>query len=224
LASWNAEASIHGVDISPASIEQAGAAALAEGLGNLSYGVMNVETEEFPASRYDAIFCNSSLHHVARLEEVLEQCATHLEPDGFLFLNEYVGPSRFDFSEREREILRAVFKLLPESHRVSREIRAHRVVLEEPALPDPAEVARVDPSESVRSADILEVIARYFEVIELNELGGAILQFGLANVAGNFTADPNSSRLLDMLFHIEDDLMAAGELSSHFVFAAARPL
>ncbi len=222
LCMLNAATSIHGVDISPVRIERAAAKAREAGMDQLSYSVVDVETEDFPDPPYDAIFFDSSLHHLSRLEEVLLRCATHLAPDGLLFVNEYVGPNRFAFSEREIEILRSAFKLLPASHRVSL-ANDQRTVLEEPVIPDPVEVARVDPSESVRSADILDLIPRYFEVVELNELGGAILHIGLSHIAGNFGADPTSRRLLDMLFRIEDDLMAAGELSTHFVFLVARP-
>ena len=162
---------------------------------------------------------------MSHLEEVLARCAECLKPNGLLFINEYVGPNRFDFTRREIEIMRAAFKLLPESYRVSlAEPKGVRVVLEEPALPDPLEVARVDPSESIRSADILSAIPRHFEWVELNEIGGAILHFGLSQIVGNFAGDSKSRQLLEMLFRIEDDLMAAGELDTHFVFGVAKPL
>ncbi len=224
LCGLNAAESIHGIDISPVRVERATELAREQGLDSLSYSVVDAETEEFPHPLYDAIFFNSSLHHMARLEEVLLKSSQHLAPEGLLFISEYVGPNRFDFPARELEIMRAAFKLLPESHRVSLAVPDQRVVLAEPALPVPAEVARADPSESVRSADILGLIPRYFEVIELSNLGGAILHFGLSNIVGNFGPDAASRRLLEMLFRIEDDLTEVGELSTHFAFVVAKPL
>ena len=43
------------------------------------------------------------------------------------------------------------------------------------------------------------VVPRDFDIIELKPLGGSILQFLLADIAGNFQ-DEGGERLLDMLF------------------------
>ena len=86
------------------------------------------------------------------------------------------------------------------------------------------EVAKVDPSEAIRSEEILDVVLRYFEVVEKRDLGGTLLQFLLSGIAGNFRADdPRSLRILEMLFTIEDALMEVGDLESDFVVVVARP-
>ena len=80
----------------------------------------------------------------------------------------------------------------------------------------------LDPSEAVRSADILPLLHRYFEIVEYKPLGGAILQFLLANIAGNFL-DELGQQLLQMLFVIEDVLMVSGDLGSDFAYIVASP-
>jgi 2-polyprenyl-3-methyl-5-hydroxy-6-metoxy-1,4-benzoquinol methylase len=92
-----------------------------------------------------------------------------------------------------------------------------------PFMPTARSVRATDPSEAVRSADIVPLLRRYFEVIEHKPLGGSILQFLLAGIAGNFQ-NAAGEQLLGMLFSIEDALMASGDLPSDFAYIVAAPL
>ena len=67
----------------------------------IQYKICNVEENDFPCLSYDAIYFNSSLHHMSDLDGILDKCSTALKSDGYLFINEYIGPNRFGFSERE---------------------------------------------------------------------------------------------------------------------------
>jgi hypothetical protein len=64
-------------------------------------------------------------------------------------------------------------------------------------------------------------LERYFEIIEFKPLGGTILQFLLADVAGNFRS-PEGECLLEMLFVIEDTLLETGALQSDFAYIVSR--
>jgi SAM-dependent methyltransferase len=94
--------------------------------------------------------------------------------------------------------------------------------IKETALPTERSVIAIDPSEAVRSADIIPVLQSMFDVIEYRPLGGTILQFLLADIAGNFE-DEDGRKLLDMLFTIEDTLMTVGDLGSDFAYIVAIP-
>jgi ubiquinone/menaquinone biosynthesis C-methylase UbiE len=86
-----------------------------------------------------------------------------------------------------------------------------------------SEMAVDDPTEAVRSADIRPLIEEKLQVIEYKPYGGTILMPLLDDIAGNFCEDdPAARELLDMLFTIEDALMAAGEIDSDFAFIVAR--
>ncbi|MCB0186872.1 MAG: hypothetical protein KDE31_21545, partial [Caldilineaceae bacterium] len=89
-------------------------------------------------------------------------------------------------------------------------------------LPTAQSVAAIDPSEAIRSADIMPVLGRYFDIVEFRPMGGSILQFLLADIAGNFRSE-EGQRLLEMLFVIEDTLMATGDLGSDFAYIVATP-
>jgi SAM-dependent methyltransferase len=90
-------------------------------------------------------------------------------------------------------------------------------------LPTARSVIAVDPSEAVRSADIVPILQQYFDIVEYKPLGGTILQFLLADIAANFEGDETGARLLEMLFVIEDALMEAGHLDSDFAYIVAAP-
>lgn len=213
-------------DIAPGGIEIARRLAREEGFANIHYEVRDVTlagSAELPPERYDAVWFESSLHHIEPLERVCQQVARTLKPDGFLFLNEYVGPSAFAFSARQKELIRAAFALIPARFRRSFEPGGPALLTSAP-IPTPAEVKAEDPTEAVRSADILAVLPDYFDIVFRRETGGTLLQFLLHGIAGNFREDdPESLRILRMLFEIEDALLETGEVRSDFVVIAARP-
>ena len=190
----------------------------------ITYIVGNVETSPLPGSDYDAIYFNSSLHHMSDLDSILQSCSNALKHDGYLFINEYIGPNRFDFSKREREVMTSVFQTIPIKYRISQadydkgKIRTHL------AFPSPEEVERVDPSEAINSAGIVEAVCRHFDIVEFNSAGGTLIQFMLDGIAGNFRHDDEDSlKVLDLIFKIEDTLVESGDLSPHFAMIVAQP-
>jgi SAM-dependent methyltransferase len=85
------------------------------------------------------------------------------------------------------------------------------------------ELAVLDPTEAVRSADILPVLFQRLDVQEVRTFGSALLMLVLDDIAGNFRDDdPKAQALLEMLFEIDDALLGADELHPDFVFIAAR--
>jgi SAM-dependent methyltransferase len=210
-------------DLSAGAIDTARRLAAQEGSSHIHYAVCDANTTAMGSERYDAIWFNNSLHHIEALERVCENAARGLTPDGWLFLNEYVGPNRFDMPPRQKEAIRAAFALIPRRLRRRRGPAGVGEIVEQPAIPCPAETAAVDPSEAVRSADILDVVGHYFDIVEHNPAGGTILQFLLHGIAGNFRDDDEESmEVLDTLLRMERSLIAAGDLASDFAVVAAR--
>jgi SAM-dependent methyltransferase len=210
-------------DLAADGVRRAEEAAAAAGLHHVSYAVRDISRTALAPDSYDAVWFNSSLHHVEALEDVCAAVARSLKADGLLFINEYVGPSVFAFDARQRQAMRAAFELIPARLRRSC-LAATREVLAEPLLPTPAAVRAADPSEAVRSAEIPAILERHFQIVERNDFGGTLLQFLLHGIAGNFRAeDPDSLRVLSMLFAIEDTLIDVKDLSSDFTVIVARP-
>jgi len=75
----------------------------------------------------------------------------------------------------------------------------------------------------MRSADLPAAVAKAFDFVEHNRIGGAILQLGRHDIAGHFWAGyPPSLETLHMLFAIEDALVGTGEIGCHFDFIVGR--
>lgn len=212
------------LDIAPAAIEVAKAEASAIGASTIHYSLCDIERTDLPAHHYDAVWFNGSLHHIRELEVVCQRVRNCLKPGGWLFFNEYVGANHFAFDAQQRSAISHAFGLIPEHLRRSFVQGSFGQVQQVVPLPDPAEVVKVDPSEAVRSADILRVVEEHFDIRALNLCGGTLLQFLLHGIAGNFKQDnPQSLRVLQMLFDIEDGLIESGTLKSDFVIVAATP-
>jgi ubiquinone/menaquinone biosynthesis C-methylase UbiE len=222
LAGLNAFRGFDAFDIAEGAISAACSRAKDKQISTINFQVQDVNRLSLQSNRYDAAWFNMSLHHIEALEPVCAEVAGALKPTGFLFVNEYIGPSRFKFTERQKEVLGLANKLIPKRYRrLSPTSRWYR---SSPPVPDPAEVFHVDPSEAVRSAEIMKVLPQYFEIISLRPLGGTILQFLLGTIAWNFrTEDPDSIKVLNMLFAIEDTLIEIGDLQSDFALIVASP-
>ena len=219
LAGLKAAAHIDGIDIAPGRIDIARRLAEEAGLHDvIKYTVADVETNDFPRREYDAIFFNSSLHHIENLDAVLSRCAEALSENGLLFINEYVGPNRFDFSAEEQLAMSTLFKLLPNRFRRSNFVDDRGQVRTQVVLPHPDEVARVDPSEAIRSQDIIPKVTDHFAVLEHNVMCGSLMQFMLDGIAGNFREeDSHGKELLEILLDIEKLLIDLDLIGQHFV-------
>ena len=91
--------------------------------------------------------------------------------------------------------------------------------------PDEEEVYEVDPSESVRSDEIMGLIEERFEIVYRADFGGTLLQFVLSDIAGNFDpADPKDVAMIDLVCLYEKTLIDEGVLPSDFVYLVAKRL
>ncbi|MBN1483919.1 MAG: class I SAM-dependent methyltransferase [Chloroflexia bacterium] len=263
LASLSAFSHCDACDLAEASIAEARLAAARKG-DPIHYFVCDLNETVFqPKPRYNVVWAAGIVHHVQRLESLFQQVHNILKPDGFFVLNEYIGPNRFQFPPRQRQLIQACWELLPPDYRqpvraataqraqrtaqqrdlgwllrrswekildgdllpaLRRRLNLHRAVAASGVrFPSARDVAATDPSEAIRSAEIVPLLQRDFEIVEFKPLGGSILQFLLADIAGNFQTT-EGERLLKMLFAIEDALMEIGALQSDFAYIVAAPL
>lgn len=221
LAGYEICRSHEGFDLSPESIRAASEKASEEGLDGLSYEVRDIDRISLSPARYDLVFGIQSVHHFSRLEHVFTEVYQALKPGGFFILHEFVGPSRFQWTDRQLEAVNGVLKLLPERYRRNLKAGGNELIshVSRPAV---KEMIRTDPSEAARSSEILEVLPEYFRIIEARELGGALIQLVMEGITGNFDYDsPEDMKLLKLIFQLEDILMDMGELSSDFIFVIA---
>jgi peptidoglycan/xylan/chitin deacetylase (PgdA/CDA1 family)/ubiquinone/menaquinone biosynthesis C-methylase UbiE len=211
LSRLNLAKKIIGTDIAPGAIEQARQKARAEGLGNIEYYVADMNHEKFPENEYDIIWANGALHHVEDLDNVIGMLRNALKPGGYLISNEYVGPNYQQLSKRQQEIINAAKHLLyPEFRKPCDPFgKAWE-------MPSVEKFLKTDPSECINSSQIVPLIKKHFEDVEVKHFHGSIIFYLLdSHFYDNFDFNnPKHRRLLEMLFELEDMFIEAGDISS----------
>src|SRR5437879_6064561 len=87
-----------GYDLSAACIERA-MATVAREYPQVRFVCADVDHIELPWRAYDVAIFSHALHHVERLEQVCEQVRGALRPEGFLLVQEFIGPSRMQWTD-----------------------------------------------------------------------------------------------------------------------------
>jgi SAM-dependent methyltransferase len=200
LAGKNIVETIDAFDGSTNSLRLAREAADAAGLGKrIRYYAADFNEPVLPRAAYDAVFIHQAAHHVAKLEKLYRAVLRALKPDGILYLDEYIGPSRFYWSDatiaRHREI-----------HARLEKKRGEILIL--PVHP-------YDPSEAFRSDEIIPQLVIGFEVAEMRGYGGNLLSV-------LYPSADLSEREIESLIAEEKRALAAGQ-TPYYAVIVARP-
>lgn len=214
-----------GYDISSERIKQARELSRdARGVGgtHFCFDVADLNHLDLGNERFDLVVAKAGLHHLDNLEYVLEEISNHISAGGVFVVDEFVGANRFQWPDRQLEVINGLVSVLPNHIR-----RSLLNPGEEKALltRQPVEhMIRVDPSEAARSSEIPSLLAQHFEILEWRPYGGGVLHLLLSEIAGNFDRNrTEDQQLLDLLFGMEDYFMATGEIPSDFLFVVCRP-
>ena len=211
---------IDAYDLAQGAISEARRLAELADLTGITYHVADLDTLQLPARSTDAVFAHSAVHHVSALERLYETVHNALRPGGVFHLHEFVGPTRFQWTDAQIRLVNEAMdslsprlRTLPSGHPKGRMTR-----------PTIADMIASDPSESVRSAELIDVLKPWFEVVEHRNTGGALLHLALGDIAQNFDpASPEDCAVLQRLFDMEDDAMARGVIGSDFAILTAVP-
>ena len=214
-------AKIHeAIDISDQAVAEAAKLARAENLEGIRYKVGDLNNIELPPLTYDVVFGISSIHHVLNLEQLFHQVALSLKPGGYFFLDEYIGPTRFQWPDGQLAIINEQIAALPPEFKRSISNGSVKGSIGRVSV---EELYAIDPSEAVRSAEILKMLPFYFDIVEIKGCGGSLLHPLLEGIAGNFAEDdPRAMKHLQSLFELEDQLIGSGRLQHDFAVIIAR--
>lgn len=200
------------VDIAPGAIEIARREAA--GLP-VSYSVMDLQKDDLEPGRYDIAFCANTLHHINELHHCLEQVHSALKDGGLLVLHEFVGPCRFQWTGAQLARVGDVYSFLPLRYRFNSFAGG---TIASPLRPGLAEMVEGDPSEAVRSSEMLDVVELYFERVERVNLGGTVLNPLLSGIIANFDEDDRlDAAFIGLAALLEDIWVSGGVVPSDFV-------
>ncbi|HYI09686.1 MAG TPA: class I SAM-dependent methyltransferase [Thermoanaerobaculia bacterium] len=149
-------------DGSPESIRVAIDEAAKLGYGDrIHYRTGDFNEPQLPSNTYDIVFVHQAMHHVAKLEKLYRAIMKTLAPDGLLYLDEYIGPSRHEWTEQNFAPIQGVFQSIPREKRN----------LDSLLLP----IQVHDPSEAIRSSEILRELAVGYDTLVRRDYGGNVL-------------------------------------------------
>lgn len=201
--------SILGIDLSTEALRLAEAKARAQDLSGVRYEQGDMNALELPAATFDAAFFHQALHHAENLDSCLAVTASALLPGALVYIDEYVGPSRGEWSFALIEAASDLFAQLPSSVRRSRRLK----------LP----VDWRDPTEAVRSSEILDAVSRHFNVLERHDYGGNFLAVIYPHLRLEHLTAAERAALLQSLIEAEQAHLAAGN-SSYYTVMLAEPI
>jgi ubiquinone/menaquinone biosynthesis C-methylase UbiE len=207
-------------DLSQDALDVAARAAEEHQIENCQFRLFDFNTERLESNSYDVVLMNMSLHHVERLEDLLSEVASAMCPSGILLLNEFVGPSRFQFTDLQLSLTRQALSKLPETWRID----IHTSEPKTEYIRQPISYwLSTDPSEAVRSSEIVGALQRNFEIILRRDYGGTVLGLALEHIIHNFRAeDVGQVTAIRLLGLMEDNLIRGGVLPSDYAIFALR--
>lgn len=166
---------------------------------------------------YDLIHWNNSLHHMFNMDSVIKWSYTLLKKGGLFFMDDYVGPSRFQWPDKMLNIVNNIRLKLDEKYFLNPKDNTNylpRII----KRPDLKGMIEADPSEAAESDKIIESIKKYFPNVDITYTGGVIYHLALKDIIHNFD-DEKDKMILELLMVIDDLCSECGE--NHYATALA---
>lgn len=211
---------IDAFDASGASIEWASSLAKEQGLNIINYWVADGNSVRLREREYDLVISMAALHHIENLEHIFQEIRNVMKPGGLLFYDEYIGKNRMQWPEEVLKIVNGILMLLPRHYRV--QISNGKAKDEEIMVSEDLMIKR-DPTEAVRSEDILPLTERYFEIVTRKDYGGAILMPLFMNIVSNFDSSRKEDcKIMDFCIYLEKLLLSSGAIKPNGTVVVCR--
>ncbi|MBC7801816.1 MAG: class I SAM-dependent methyltransferase, partial [Gemmatimonadaceae bacterium] len=210
---------IDAFDVAEGAIAAAQRRVQALGLRTLRFHLLDGNTWCIPRHQYDFVYASHALHHIENLEHLAAHVAGTLLPGGVLFATDYIGPSRMQYADAHLAAMNAALATLPEHKRIDR-----HGVLKSTIQRRPIELyLQHDPSEAARSAEIVPILRRHFDV-EVVPMGMSLSFEVLLDIAHHFDPDdPGDNALIDGIIAQEQVAERTGQAETLFACLIARP-
>lgn len=179
---------VTGVDVSETILTAARGIALDRGMP-IRY--VNADARAFlreHRAAFDGVFFHQSMHHFDDLDDLIDAVHGALRPSGLLYIDEYVGPSRDAWRWWKLIPANAAYRLMPRGTR-----RPHLVR---------APINREDPTEAIRSGEIVKAIERRFRAIDRRDYGGNLLAVVYPNLYPTSAAVTRLIRLDEWMLRV----------------------
>ena len=202
-------------DLSAPRIASAVAAAEKKNLAGIVRFAVDDWSSMDGAEAYDLVITEGALHHFYPMRAALEKILVLLKPGGLLVVNDFVGPSRFQWPKRQLQAANAMLALIPAAYRrrwpdgkLKKRITA----------PGRLRMLLADPSEAAESASILPLLKEMFVALDVKNQGGALIPLVFHEIAHHYIGDDQKAEhILRLCLALEDLLTQGGEISSDYI-------
>jgi SAM-dependent methyltransferase len=158
--------------------------------------------------KFDLVYWNNALHHMMAVPAAISWSRSRLSPGGVFAMDDYVGASRFQWSDYSLDVATRFRQGLAIEHRGSASAKVDR--------PTVQAMMALDPSEAADSARTIAALNVIFPEAQIIPTGGAIYHPGLNDILANI--DEGSELLMSALL-LDDVLARQGE--THYAVAIA---
>jgi len=209
--------SFHGIDLAADAVEEARREAERQGL-NITYSVDDLNSINLEPDSFDLVITQNCLHHVLQLEHLADEIHRALRPGGVLWIQDYIGETQCQYSDKRLEIANAVLSLLPEKLRTNRATGTVRQTITRPIPGDD-----ISPFEAIRSADIMPVFLERFDVVEKRDSGGIIRLLLPLGAKSDYTENEDTRTVYELLHYLDQMLIREGILEPSGIQCLLRP-
>lgn len=152
---------IYGYEISAKRIEECNKRASDNNLADRFFVNYNEGLLPSDGKKYDLVYWDNALHHMENTEEAIKWSYESLNDNGILYIDDYVGTNRMQWTDKELEIANSMRKEMPEEWFInsnSSEWYDKRILPRPPLYHYVVE----DPTEAKDSENIIPSIKKYF--------------------------------------------------------------
>jgi 2-polyprenyl-3-methyl-5-hydroxy-6-metoxy-1,4-benzoquinol methylase len=166
-----------------------------------------------PEFGYDAIVANQALHHVVKLESLLDACKQVLKPGGLMVVSDMIGRNGHRRWPEALDLVEQFWNELPETYRYNRQLRR-----QETAYPDWD--CSLEGFEGIRSQDILPLLLDRFHFRFFYAFGNVVDPFVDRSFGPNFDANAEWDRhFIDRVHACDESEMLAGRVKPTHMLA-----
>jgi len=183
------------VDIVPLRKERSAEISARRGLsGRIDFRIGNAFEIIKGSETFDLVYWDTALHHMPDAGLAIEWSRERLAAGGIFAMQEYIGPSRFQYSDDMLELVDSFRSHLPDRLLINEKIG--KSLPRKISRRSVRKMVDLDPSEACDSVNILPSIANAFPGADVRLLGGAIYSLGLDGVYRNICQDDEDGRML----------------------------
>ncbi|WP_141701991.1 hypothetical protein [Methyloceanibacter stevinii] len=157
------------------------------------------------SDQYGLVYWNNSLHHMPDCTAAVEWSAERLACNGLFAMDDFIGPSRFQWTERMLDYCNTFRRNLPS------EVLAGAKPVTRPTI---ERMLDVDPSEAADSSSIVPALKSVFPRVDIAFTGGTIYHLALNDILAKIQ---DESQELKAALMIDDALSLMGE--NHYAVA-----